>query len=82
MPEYVQKAKEYAGMDSDLLKRILQALNSTEFQKNQIKYLKEWDKNLILSQGGSEAQEVFYISKKVDKAFDFFKENFYWKTVD
>lgn len=78
MPEYIQQAKEYAGIDSNLLERIIIVLNSTEFQTSQIEYLDEWDKKLIISQECGFPKEVFYTSRKIDKAFDFFKKNFCW----
>lgn len=78
MSEYVQQAKEYAEGNSSLFERILNVLNSLEFQTNQIEYLKEWDKSLIISLEPDMKTDVLYTCIKIDKTFDFFKENFYW----
>lgn len=78
MPDYIKKAKEYAGSDLNLLQKIIDTLKLNEFQSDQISFIKKWDKTLIISQECGFPKEVFYTSRKVDKAFDFFKKNFFW----
>jgi hypothetical protein len=78
MPEYILKAKVFAGPNESLLHRILTVLKNPLFQSNQMEFIQEWDKSLIISQECGFPKEVFYTTRKVDDAFNFFKDNFFW----
>jgi hypothetical protein len=87
MPEYLMKAKAFAGEDHQLFERIQQILNNTDFQLDQQHYLEKWKRSLKKLDTntpiafGVITEPCQWIIKQ-DQAFDFFKAHFTPTTLE